>query len=144
MYNAVDVAKYIIWYCKEKGYSVSNLKLQKILYFVQADFLVTVGSACFDDEIEAWDFGPVVPAVYHEFKIFGSSDIPRLVCRNAEERILKKDKALINEMIDQCAKYSAAVLVEITHNQAPWSESYEKHCNNVIEKETIKRYFEKD
>ena len=40
MYSALDVARYIIWYCEEKKYIVSNLKLQKILYFIQAKFLV--------------------------------------------------------------------------------------------------------
>ena len=47
MYSAVEVAKYIIWYCKRQGYSISNLKLQKILYFVQASFLVNQGKPCF-------------------------------------------------------------------------------------------------
>lgn len=144
MYSAIDVAKYIIWYCKQKGYSISNLKLQKILYFVQANFLVSTGFPCFEEDIEAWDFGPVVPEVYHEFKIFGSSDIPRFVCRNADENILKKDRLLINEIVDQCARYSASTLVEITHNQDPWRDAYEKYCNNIIEPEAIKEYFEKD
>ncbi len=67
MYSAIDVARYIIWYCKRRRYSISNLKLQKILYFVQANFLVSIGTPCFEEEIEAWDFGPVVPEVYHEF-----------------------------------------------------------------------------
>ena len=82
--------------------------------------------------------------MYHEFKLFGSSDIPRFVCQNAEAVILKRDRALINEMVDQCAKYSASTLVEITHNQAPWCDAYEKYCNNIIEKSAIKEYFEKD
>ena len=43
MYSALDVARYIIWYCKKQGYSISNLKLPKILYFVQANFLVSIG-----------------------------------------------------------------------------------------------------
>lgn len=141
MYSAVDIAKYIIWYCKRKGYSISNLKLQKILYFVQANFLVSLGRPCFDEEIEAWDFGPVVPEVYHEFKFFGSADIPEFVCRNAEQMILKKDRFFINEIVDQCAGYSASALVSITHHQAPWRDAYERHCNNVIEKDAIKEYF---
>lgn len=144
MYSVIDVAKYIIWYCKKQGYSVSNLKLQKILYFVQANFLVTKDEPCFEEDIEAWDFGPVVPEAYHEFKIFGSSDIPGFICRNAEEMILRKDRILINEMVNQCAKYSASTLVSITHNQSPWKNAYEKYCNNVIEKEEIKEYFAKD
>lgn len=141
MYSAIDVARYIIWYCKRWKYSISNLKLQKILYFVQANFLVSVGTPCFEEEIEAWDFGPVVPEVYHEFKIFGSADIPKAVCLNAGEMILRKDKALINEIVEQCAKYPASVLVEITHRQAPWREAYEKYCNNIIEKNAIRDYF---
>ena len=143
MYSVLDVARYIIWYCKKKGYSISNLKLQKILYFVQAEFLVSTGTPCFKEEIEAWEFGPVVPEVYHEFKIFGSADIPKFVCMRADESILKKDKAIINEMVDQCGEYAASTLVEITHNQDPWLNAYEKYCNNVIEKEAIKQYFEK-
>ena len=57
--------------------------------------------------------------------------------------ILKKDKTMINEMVDQCGVYSASMLVEITHNQDPWLHAYERHCNNVIEKKAIKQYFEK-
>ena len=50
MYSAIDVAKYIIWYCKRQGYRISNLKLQKILYFVQASFLVNQGNPCFFED----------------------------------------------------------------------------------------------
>ena len=72
MYSAIDVAKYIIWFCKENGYSISNLKLQKLLYFVQAQFLISTGAPAFKEEIEAWDFGPVVSKVYQYFKMWGS------------------------------------------------------------------------
>lgn len=144
MYSAIDVSRYIIWYCKRNGYSISNLKLQKILYFVQADFLVSLGIPCFEEEIEAWDFGPVVSDVYHEFKIYGNSNIPSSECQNAEILILKKDREVIEEMVDQCVRYSASALVEITHNQAPWNDVYEKYCNNTISKESIKEYFEKE
>ena len=61
MYRASDIARYIIERCKETNRTISNLKLQKILYFVQAEFLVSTNHACFSDPIEAWDFGPVGP-----------------------------------------------------------------------------------
>ena len=51
MYSALLVAKYIIRRCAERGKSISNLKLQKILYFVQAEFLVDLGTCCFPDTI---------------------------------------------------------------------------------------------
>lgn len=141
MYSVLTVARYIIWYCKKHGFSISNLKLQKILYFVQAEFLVSKGVPCFEEDIEAWDFGPVVPEVYHEFKVFGSSDIPKHVCKDANLMILNDDKMLIDDMVDQSAQYSASDLVEITHNQDPWNDAYEKYCNNIISKESIEDFF---
>ena len=73
MYKALDIARYIIERCREKNRTVSNLKLQKILYFVQAEFLVTKNQPCFGETIEAWDFGPVVPEVYYEYRMYGSA-----------------------------------------------------------------------
>ncbi|MCI8378628.1 MAG: DUF4065 domain-containing protein [Lachnospiraceae bacterium] len=134
--NAKEVAKYIIAYCGQKGYSISNLKLQKILYFVQAEFLVATGMPCFREEIEAWDFGPVVPEVYRQYKIFGSANIPTFIIRG---RMLLDD-GLINRMVDECAKYTLSQLVEITHNQTPWIEA-NKMERRVIYKDTIENYF---
>jgi uncharacterized phage-associated protein len=144
MYSVLDVARYIICYCKKQGYSISNLKLQKILYFVQANFLVTNGIPCFSEAIEAWDFGPVVPEVYHAFKIFGSADIPGVICRGAETAIRRADRQIINEMVDECAEYSASSLVQITHNQDPWKNAYRKGYNNIISNSSIQSYFNED
>lgn len=141
MYNAIDVAKYIIWFCKEKGYSISNLKLQKLLYFVQAQFLITVGRPAFSEEIEAWDFGPVVPEVYQYFRMWGSSELPHFLAANAKSRIYKRDQEIMDEILMECAQYSASFLVDITHNQDPWHNAYEKYCNNVITKKSIEEYF---
>lgn len=141
MYSALDVSKYIIKRCNEKGSTVSNLKLQKILYFVQAEFLVSTGKACFPEEIEAWDFGPVVPEVYHRYKMYGSANIPYMG-RGCSVRFLPKDKELMDGIIDECSKYSASALVEITHSQDPWRKAYRPYMGNVIKKQSIKQYFE--
>ena len=140
MYKALDIARYIIFYCKENGYYISNLKLQKILYFVQAEFLVSIQIPCFRENIEAWDFGPVVPEVYHEYKHFGSSNI----IEDSTDIIdlSERDKVLLEGIVDECSHYSASKLVEITHNQRPWMNAYEKYCNNVISNESIREYFE--
>lgn len=76
MYSAYDVAHYIIQKFNEMNKAISNLKLQKVLYFIQAEFLVDINKPCFFEEIEAWDFGPVVPTVYRKYKIYGSANIP--------------------------------------------------------------------
>lgn len=52
-YKVLDVCRYVIDYSNEKEYGISNLKLQKILYFIQAYFLIKQPSrCCFDDRIE--------------------------------------------------------------------------------------------
>lgn len=142
MYSVIDVAKYIILFCKEHGYSISNLKLQKLLYFVQAQFLNELGQPAFQEEIEAWDFGPVVPEAYQYFKIWGSSEIPDCETEGAREKIYLNDQRLMDDILTECAGYPATTLVEITHHQAPWNNVYEKYCNNVITKKSIKEYFE--
>lgn len=79
-YDVLEVCRHVINYSNEKEYGISNLKLQKVLYFIQAYFLIdkTKNAPCFDDKIEAWNFGPVVPAAYHEYKQYGSGDIPTI------------------------------------------------------------------
>lgn len=141
MYSALDIARYIIGYCNRRGYYVSNLKLQKILYFIQAEFLVTLGVACFRETIQAWAFGPVVPQVYQEYKKFGSSNI---LIDYETEGIMRSevDEQLVEGIVDQCDEYSASDLVRFTHSQSPWLNAYQKYRNNPISNQDIKEFFE--
>lgn len=74
MYRALDLANYIVDKCIKDGTPITNLQLQRILYFVQKDFLKR-GSQAFSDYIEAWWFGPVVPTVYFCFCGFDAMPI---------------------------------------------------------------------
>lgn len=140
MYSAIDVSKYIILRCNKSGKTISNLKLQKILYFLQAEFLVSQNNPCFCETIEAWDFGPVIPDVYHTYKIYGSANIP-MITDNEYCPFQKEDKILADAIIDQCAQYSASALVEITHRQSPWKEAYHNRGSSIISNEKIKAFF---
>jgi len=72
MATAMEVADYII-----RKFPVDNLTLQKLLYYSQATHLVMRDrKPLFDDEIEAWDIGPVVPSVYNKYKHHGFDVIP--------------------------------------------------------------------
>ena len=141
MYKALSIAKYIVKRCNDTKRAISNLKLQKLLYFVQAEFLVSKKKPCFKEHIEAWNFGPVVPDVYYEYKGYGSANIPYMRKERFDE-IAEADKKLINEVVDECAVYSASALVDITHHQSPWKNVYSPYSNNVITKKSIKNYFE--
>lgn len=159
MYNVLDVCHFIIKYSNEKGYGVSNLKLQKLLYFVQAYFLISKsdGTPCFSERIEAWGFGPVVPEAYKEYKMFGANDIPDMESRIEYKEqdiwhtikrikyndavISEEDKKLIKEVVDKFSDSSASYLVELTHNQNPWINAYVPSKNNTITNQSIKEYF---
>ena len=157
-YNVIDVCRHVINYSNEHDYGVSNLKLQKLLYFIQAYFQTNKNdnTPCFDEKIEAWDFGPVVPEAYHEYKQYGSGDIPNIESYilfdqddiwNSKrvgftDNIIKdEDKVLIDKVIDKFAAYSATDLVSLTHRQSPWIDAYEPHQNNEITIDAIREYF---
>ena len=158
IYSALDIARYVVNYCNSNNYEISNLKLQKILYFIQANFVVEKGleNPCFYEQIEAWSFGPVIPEVYHEFKIFGNSQILPIEkyfsynrknilmsCMKKYENpfINVEDQRLADEMIDECENFSASQLVDITHRQRPWRMAYVYNMNNPITIESIYNYF---
>lgn len=142
MYDVLTIASYIVKYSWEKGYSLSNLKLQKLLYFIQAQFLVSKKQACFNQDIEAWEYGPVVPAVYQKYKMYGGASIPY-----AGEKITQiielSDEKLIDRVIDYCSAYTASYLVAVTHEQSPWKDVYKPNMDNVISKDSIKKFFTK-
>ena len=75
--TAMRVAEYIITKSYENRTPVSNLKLQKLLYFVQGQAIKVYGERAFTESIEAWDYGPVVRSVYLKFRIFGAGPICR-------------------------------------------------------------------
>lgn len=158
MYRVLDVCRYIINYSNREDYGVSNLKLQKLLYFIQVYFLMNSENhePCFSEKIEAWDFGPVVPVAYHEYKQYGSTDIPPVesyidfdvddpwsasMAEYNEDCILDEDKGLINAVITKLADFSATDLVTITHNQAPWKDAYVQYENNEITISSMRKYF---
>lgn len=138
-YSALEIAEYIIGYSKQRNYSISNLKLQKILYFLQAQFLVSFNTPCFVETIEAWDLGPVVRNVYNKYRRYGSANI-YLGSLNLENIMSDRESQNIRLIIDRCSNYSANKLVDITHNQAPWKKAYYRG-NKIIYNEDIQDYF---
>ena len=117
MVTASDVAKYIV-----KSLSVDNLKLQKLLYYSQAVHLVLNNKTpLFNDDIEAWDYGPVVPSVYHEYKQYGFDAIPSY----EDQVVLNFDEMKTVDMTLACfGVQSGPALINQTHYEDPWKNAY--------------------
>ncbi|GEL05469.1 Panacea domain-containing protein [Rummeliibacillus stabekisii] len=77
-YPVNQIANYIIELAHSKKHPVNNLKLQKILYFLEARFLLEKGESLFNESIEKWKYGPVVPEVYFRFNHLGAESIKQV------------------------------------------------------------------
>ena len=151
MYDGSGVAKYIINYSNKEKYNISNLKLQKILYYIQGAFVVYKGEECYYNELKQWKHGPVIPSIYREYKFFGNENIVNieeevnilndnfeLESVKIDSYINENDKELINDVVDSLSHFSAWELVEKTHEEEPWKKT---DSNKTIEIEKIKTYF---
>lgn len=141
-YNALQIAEYIVVRANRENMSVSALSLGKLLYFIQAQFLVSQGKPCFDDIIEARDFGPAVPAVYSRYEIYGSWQIPSPQYAKYKKPD-KEDRELIDGVMNLCCLYSDHELMEIVKNQMPWIRAFESQRNRpgIIMEEDLKEFF---
>lgn len=72
MFDVMDLSWFILRRCADNGTPISNLQLQKILYFLQRLNLIQTGHVLFNADIRAWQFGPVVREVYYNFSIYSS------------------------------------------------------------------------
>lgn len=79
MATAKDVAQYLLKLDEQHGgEGISNLKLQKLAYYSQGFFGAIYDKPLFNERVEAWTHGPVIPDLYHEYKCHGSNLISML------------------------------------------------------------------
>lgn len=137
MYSAIEIARFIITYCMEMGTPVSNLQLQKILYYLQV-FYMRSGYPLFREEIYAWQHGPVVPEVYFMFSGYGTSKIQN---RYSTE-IDPATEAAISPVIEQLRRIEPWTLVQMTHEKGyPWDMVYNHKIDptGIIDKRLLSK-----
>lgn len=146
IYSAKEIADYFVYLASQKNVDegiaegVTPLKLQKLLYFAQAVSLSLYNKRLFNEEIEAWKYGPVIASLYHEYKQHLNS---ALTHPSGEYKRIKDEeiKQLLTGVWELFGKYTAGELVEITHEHTPWKETYEEGANKIIPTEKIKIYY---
>ncbi len=130
-HDARAIANLILDTAEVRGYEVSNLKLQKLLFFAHARHLVVYNERLILQAFEAWDHGPVVRLAYNEFKENGANAIidqrAFLFDIFSDKQILasaivnKDEEESINETLDNYGNLSASTLRNITHEAGgPW------------------------
>ena len=138
MTTALDIAKYIVQEALRRKAPVSNLKLQKLLYFVQGTYLAMYKEVAFQDKIIAWQYGPVVRDVYYAYSMFGANDIIPIDNDEIIE-LSPKLKEVIDLVLDKLLNASAIALVNETHKKnSPWDQV---DLNETISIDSIAEYF---
>lgn len=141
--DAMDLAKYIICKMQEKGQKINHLKLQKLLYYVQAWHLVYTDEPLIEDNFEAWLHGPVNRKVWNYYKPF-SIMLDDLPCEKLKEINLTEDQQqIIDDVLDEYGTKTGYYLECLTHVEDPWKEAREKGENTIISKESMKKYYSK-
>ena len=149
------IANYVLDLCESKGRKVSPLSLQKIVYFCHVWTLIKLNRPLIKHSFEAWEFGPVLPYLYREFKCFSDQAITaRALVMNpgtGEKIVAQADldpdvEDLVGTVIDFYSQLRAADLVSMSHvKDGPWDRVW-RHQGNAnpgmkIDDESIKDFY---
>ena len=141
-YKALDIAKKLIYKAQEDepngGERLTNLKLQKLLYYQQGFHLAAFGTPLFEENVESWMYGPVVPYVYDEYAKYGSSAIPD---EETPITLEPEEEILFNEVYQAYREFSAIGLMNRTHSEQPWTQAVPHDRGTVISRESMMSYF---
>ena len=141
-YKALDIAKKLIkladYDTANGGDNLTNLKLQKLLYYEQGYHLAQFDSPLFDEKIEAWMYGPVVPEVYNYYQQNGASVLP------VEDDVIEltdDEEVMFAQVYEAYRDFSAIGLMNKTHQESPWA-SLERRGHGVeITQESMRKFF---
>lgn len=143
MANVYDVADFFIDVCNNStDDQITNLKLNKLLYYAQGCHLARTGKPLFDDKIEAWRLGPVTPVIYHRYNVCGKNPIQSTGDSYNGNVFSSEELDTLTDVMREFGKYTGSTLVNMTHKAGtPWSNACAAN-QKEISQDSMKRYFE--
>lgn len=143
-----DVCDYIIIKLDEAGDAPSVLKIQKLIYYVQAWYLAFHKAPLFNDKFEAWVHGPVNRGIYDRFfpSKFMYSVITAEDSKGGADNINYPIKKHIDSILEVYAKFDGNQLEDMTHRELPWIQARKglaasERCENHIDEKTMMEYY---
>lgn len=126
--STLAIANFFIRKSLKEKKPITQIKLQKLIYFAHGFYLALKEEPLVSEKIEAWQFGPVIPSVYHKFKKWSNNPIDEVLIENSENLIINQEDIDFLDLVwHKFSNYSAAQLVELSHeNEGPWYRAIEK------------------
>lgn len=145
MKTSREVARLVLQLCQERGVGVSQLKLQKLMYYIQGYHLSATGRALFEEDIYAWRHGPVERCIYNTYREYGGGVIP--VFNQVDiASFTEVSLDIVNYVLDTLGNIGAWRLVDKTHSEKPWRNHVDESTlvadNQIISHEELKDYFD--
>lgn len=139
MAEAISIANFFLHLdALHDGEGISNLKLQKLAYYAQGYYCAIHDTPLFNEHIEAWTHGPVVPQLYQEFKRYGADRItPPQEFDPA--CLTEKEREMAEEVFQVFGQFSAWKLRDMTHEESPWQNH--ENSAGTIPIDEMKAYF---
>lgn len=129
-YSALTVSKYFLSIPDDDaGELISNLKLQKLLYYAQGYAVAMNGieSPLFKDTIYAWKHGPVVKTVYDHYSQYKESALPKEKAPTITEDV----RCFLDEIWRVYGRFSAWTLRDMTHKEMPWEKNFKPDTKDI-------------
>lgn len=126
-YLATNIANAFIKRAQENKISgLTPMKLQKLMFFAQSWYIKKYKNILFPDMFWRWDYGPVIPSIYQEFKSYGSGEIKQMakdaLGNDIAYELALNDNEFLDEVVAEYGKFSAAQLSWMTHQAGTaWS-----------------------
>ncbi len=138
MITSKQAAEYFLGLSEpEYGDIISNLKLQKLIYYAQGFHIAIYDKPLFDEPIIKWEHGPVIESLYQEYKKYGSGAIP--VPNSVDYSMFSDEqKDLLKEIFEVYGQFSAWKLRCMTHEEPPWKQT---PLNGTIDPAIMRTYF---
>lgn len=139
MAKVFDIAR---WFLHRKSFT--HKQLQKLCYYAQAWHCALLGEPLFDEEIQAWIHGPVCPALYVKYSVWGWTPIRRI--RKESFDFSVETLNVLRAVYNTYAKFTGEQLEALTHSESPWRDArgnlkpYEP-SEAVIPVEAMKKYY---
>jgi len=140
--TAVTAANYLLYIMGDAFDDLTNMKINKLLYFAQGHYLKKYGTPLFDDRIEAWAHGPVIPEVYSAYKGYGDRPISGYNADMISE-IAPEAEDILYGVARKYGRYTASALRNMTHVVgSPWSQAYQgNYSHTEIPLSAIRNHF---
>lgn len=143
-YSAITIADQILRIAKGKGKELTPLQLMKLVYIAHGWSFPIRGGDLFENRIEAWKYGPVIPDLYHSTKHFGRSPIGLNYVGDPNEPVVDEEtKAFLESVYNAYGHMSGIALSSLTHQSGtPWEKVYRRGAYNAeITDELISEHY---